>query len=184
MEPETDQEVVPDLSNWYMRKFTSEEIIIDLNFTYPSLVSAYYDLDLIQVKVLQNGFFASFSDYQFLEEDYVLQARPVPPLCSGDDPYCGSNVGFLIGLLVILCLLVTLILMMFFNIGMGRVWSLYFMLQLVTNFENYEKLIPAPSTKEFLQFLEEISNFKISEIKQVYHFFSYDNNKSQNWIFA
>lgn len=58
------------------------------------------------------------------------------------------------------------------------------MLQLVTNFENYEKLIPAPSTKEFLQFLEEISNFKISEIKQVYHFFSYDNNKSQNWIFA
>ena len=74
--------------------------------------------------------------------------------------------------------------MMFFNIGMGRVWSLYFMLQLVTNFENYEKLIPAPSTKEFLQFLEEISNFKISEIKQVYHFFSYDNNKSQNLIFA
>lgn len=119
---------MPDLSNWYMRKFTSEEIEIDLNFTYPSLVSAYYDLDLIEVKVLQNGFFSAFSDYQFLEEDYVLKAKPVPPLCSGDDPYCGSSLGLLIGLLVLLSLLVSLMLSMCFNMGMGRVWSLYFML--------------------------------------------------------
>lgn len=155
-----------------MRKFTSEEIIIDLNFTYPSLVSAYYDLDLIEVKVLQSGFFSAFEDYQFLEEDYVLKAKPIPPLCSGDDPYCGSNISLLIGLLVIMCLLVSLMFMMCFNLGMGRVWSLYFMLQIVTNFENYTNLVPSPSVKEFLQFLEEISNFKISNIKSVSKFFS------------
>ena len=44
-EPETEEEIVPDLNNWFMTKFTSEEIIIDLNFTYPSLVSAYYEYD-------------------------------------------------------------------------------------------------------------------------------------------
>ena len=55
-----------------MTKFTSDEIVIDLNFTYPSLVSAYYDLDQIGVTVLQNGFFSSFKDYQFLEPNYKL----------------------------------------------------------------------------------------------------------------
>jgi len=99
-----------------------------LNFTHPSLVSAYYDLDLIEVKVLQNGFFSALSDYQFVEEHYVLKAKPVPPLCSGDDPYCGSNFGLLIGLLVLLSMLVSLMFTMCFNMGMGRVWSLYFML--------------------------------------------------------
>jgi hypothetical protein len=33
-EPELPEEIVPDLNNWFMTKFTSEEIIIDLNFTH------------------------------------------------------------------------------------------------------------------------------------------------------
>lgn len=62
-EPETNKEIVPDLNNWFMTKFTSEEIIIDLNFTHASLVSAYYENDLISVTVLKSGFFSSFKDY-------------------------------------------------------------------------------------------------------------------------
>ena len=139
-EPDEPEEIVPDLNNWFFTKFTSEEIIIDLNFTHTPLVSAYYELDYMGVTVLQNGFFSAFKDYQFLEPNYTLEARPIPPLCSDEDIYCGSSIGLLIGWLVMLSLFLPLMLMSCMNLGMGRVWSLYFMLQLITNLDNFEIL--------------------------------------------
>ena len=41
------------------------------------------------------------------------------------------------------------------------------MLQIITNLDNYEILKQPASTKQFLQFLEEISNFKITAINKI-----------------
>lgn len=69
--------------------------------------------------------------------------------------------------LMALCLL-PMLLMFCISVGMGRVWSLYFMLQIVSNFDNFSELKLPAHVQYFLSMLENISNFKISEIHEMF----------------
>ena len=61
------------------------------------------------------------------------------------------------------------------NVGMGRVWSLYFMLQLISNFDNYSEVKLPANVTFFLAFLEKISNFKVTEIEGLSFFLKGDS---------
>ena len=64
-----------------------------------------------------------------------MTAKVIPPLLDNDD-YSNWSMYLVAGLLL-LSLFLPMALMCCMNLGMGRVWSLYFMLQLLTNYDNY-----------------------------------------------
>lgn len=63
--------------------------------------------------------------------------------------------SLIFGLMLVLCM----------GIGMGRVWSLYFMLQIVSNIRNYDELRIPANVNYILKLLDEISNFRISAVE-------------------
>ena len=47
--PPEEDEVLPELYNWWITDFGSADMDLQLNFTNPLLVSAYFDKDLLQI---------------------------------------------------------------------------------------------------------------------------------------
>ena len=99
---------------------------LQLNFTNPLLVSAYFEKDLLNVQILKDGFFYSALDYTYIEENYTMTAKVIPPLLDNDD-YSNWSSLLVTGMLLISVLL-PMLLMCCMNVGMGRVWSLFLML--------------------------------------------------------
>ena len=139
--PPQEDEILPELYNWWITDFGSSDMDLQLNFTHPLLVSAYFDKDLLQIQVKEEIFFLAKSDYQYIAPDYILTAKPIPPLLSMDElkrlpvnsgrssewkqmvPVVGS-------LLALVCL--------------GKIWTLYLMMQIVSNVDNFGRaVIPA-----------------------------------------
>lgn len=83
--PAQENEILPNLTHWNIEQFTSEGMKLQLNFTHPLLVSAYFDKDLLNVQILKDGFFFSQLDYTYIEENYTMTAKIIPPLIDNDD---------------------------------------------------------------------------------------------------
>ena len=124
--PAQENEILPNLTNWSIDEFTKEGMQLQLNFTNPLLVSAYFEKDLLNVQILKDGFFYSALDYTYIEENYTMTAKVIPPLLDNDD-YSNWSSLLVTGMLLISVLL-PMLLMCCMNVGMGRVWSLFLML--------------------------------------------------------
>lgn len=71
-----------------------------------------------------------------------MTAKVIPPLLDMDNNESTWS-SYLVMMLLALSLL-PMLLMFFMSVGIGRVWSLYFMLQIISNFDNYSELkLPA-----------------------------------------
>lgn len=92
-----------------------------------------------------------------------MTAKIIPPLIDNDDYTSWSLL--ICQFLLLLALILNLLLMCCMNVGMGRVWSLFFMLQLVSNFDNFSEVKIPANVSFFLKFLDKISNFKITEVE-------------------
>ena len=118
---------MPNLTHWSIDEFTKEGMKLQLNFTNPLLVSAFYDKDMLSVQILKDGFFFSKLDYTYIEPNYTMVAKVVPPLIDmNDDQTTWMTAMF--QLMLLMSLFGPFLLMMCMNIKMGRVWSLYLML--------------------------------------------------------
>ena len=98
---------------------------IQLNFTNPLLVSAYFEMDLLQIEVREEIFFIANSDLQFIAPNYVLKAKPIPPLLPTDNLVRGriNELGYDRTQDVLIVLFIFLALLCF-----GRFWTLLLML--------------------------------------------------------
>lgn len=76
---------MPNLTDWSIEEFTKEGMKLQLNFTNPLLVSAFFDKDLLNVQILKDGFFFSMLDYTYIEENYTMTAKIIPPLVDNSD---------------------------------------------------------------------------------------------------
>lgn len=123
---------------------------------------------MLNVQILKDGFFFSALDYTYIEENYTMTAKVIPPLLDNDNYSNWSSI--LVQFLLLLSLFLPMMLMFCMNLGMGRVWSLYFMLQLVSNFENFREIKFPANVSYFIGLMDEISNFKISAIGGVKKF--------------
>lgn len=123
---------------------------------------------MLNVQILKDGFFFSALDYTYIEENYTMTAKVIPPLLDNDNYSNWSSI--LVQFLLLLSLFFPMMLMFCMNLGMGRVWSLYFMLQLVSNFENFREIKFPANVSYFIGLMDEISNFKISAIGGVKKF--------------
>ena len=101
------------------------------------------------------------SDLQFIAPNYLLKAKAIPPLLPTDnltrEPINSSTRNdpqdlliFVVVLLALLCL--------------GRLWSLLLMLQLVTNIDNFSKLVIPADARMVLDVLERIANVRVTSI--------------------
>ena len=136
---------------------------LKLNFTNPLLVSAYFDKDLLNVQILKNGFFFSVLDYTYIEENYTMTAKVIPPLLDSSDYSTWSTQ--MVTALLFFSLAAPMMMMCCLNVGMGRTWSLFFMLQLLTNFDNFGEVKFPANVQFFMSALNDISNFDYSEIE-------------------
>ena len=126
LEP-TGEQIIPVLESWSIESFTSTGITLQLNFSSPLLVSAFQEKDLLEIRVVKEGFFSSISNYQFVEKNYTMQARPLPQILRADDSSARID-SEVVAAVMIIVLVVPLALMWFMQIEMGRVWSLFLML--------------------------------------------------------
>ena len=134
---------------------------IQLNFTNPLLVSAYFDMDMLQIEVREEIFFMANSDLQFISPNYILKAKPIPPLLPNDGLVRGkineiAGNGSQDGLIV---LFIFLALFCF-----GRFWTLLLMLQIVSNIDNYSMLKIPAEPRMLLNLLEKIANVRVTSI--------------------
>ena len=74
-------------------------------------------------------------DYTYIEENYTMTAKVIPPLLDSNS-YSTWSTQMVTGLLII-SLIGPMLMMLCLNMGMGRTWSLFFMLQLLTNYDNF-----------------------------------------------
>lgn len=64
-------------------------------------------------------------------------------------------------------LIVPFCFMVFMSVSMDRVWSLYLMLQVMSNINNFERMM-IPASAQYVVFIfQKISNFKIMQEKVV-----------------
>ena len=88
---------------------------LQLNFSNPLLVSAYFDKDMLNVQILKDGFFFSVLDYTYIEENYTMTAKVIPPLLDMEDDQTSWMSAFS-KFLLLLSLVGPLLLMMCMNI--------------------------------------------------------------------
>lgn len=55
------------------------------------------------------------------------------------------------------------IMQLFLSVGMDLIWSLFLMLQVITNMRNYQRIIFPPSTEMMLSFTDSVVNFQITK---------------------
>lgn len=163
--PETEGDVVPILQDWNMIDFTNSGIKLKLNFSNPELVSANYDKDTLQIKVVQSHFFLSISGYQYVEDDYTLKAVPVPPLCPVSDTDCENDNYTYLGRFMLFSLIPVLLIPFVDRMRMGRTWGLILTIQIVCNLVNYEKIVLPANVSKQLIYLDDISNLRITDNK-------------------
>jgi hypothetical protein len=125
---------------------------------------------MLNVQILKDGFFFSVLDYTYIEENYTMTATVIPPLLDMDDDQT-TWISAMSRTLLLMCVIGPLFLMLCMNIKMGRVWSLYFMLQIVSNIRNFTELRIPANVSHVLQLLDQISNFRITTVKSFSHFF-------------
>ena len=125
--PAQENEILPNLTHWSIEEFTKEGMKLQLNFTNPLLVSAFFDKDMLSVQILKDGFFFSALDYTYIEQNYTMTAKVIPPLIDMKDDQA-TWMTALFKIMLITSLFGSILLMMCMNIKMGRVWSLYLML--------------------------------------------------------
>ena len=123
-------------------------------------MSAYFDKDLLEIQVKEEIFFLARSDYQYIAPDYVLKAKPIPPLLPMDnlkrEPVnIGKTMWDAIPAAAGLLALVLF----------GRIWTLYLMMQLVSNFDNFGRAIIPAEAKILLDQIEKISHLKITSVR-------------------
>ena len=110
--------------------------------------------------MIKDGFFSSILDYQFVENNYTLKAHPVPQMMRLDDTSPKGS-SWLIKVVLLAVLILPLVAMCFVELEMGRVWSLYFMLQIASNIINFANIQIPANALLVLEVTEQISNFKI-----------------------
>ena len=88
---------------------------LQLNFSNPLLVSAYFDKDMLNVQILKDGFFFSVLDYTYIEENYTMTAKVIPPLLDMEDDQTSWMSAFS-KFLLLFSLVGPLLLMMCMNI--------------------------------------------------------------------
>lgn len=103
------------MTHWSIEKFTREGMELQLNFSNPLLVSAYFDKDMLNVQILKDGFFFSVLDYTYIEENYTMTAKVIPPLLDMEDDQTSWMSAFS-KFLLLLSLVGPLLLMMCMNI--------------------------------------------------------------------
>lgn len=164
--PEAD-EVLPVLYNWWITDFGNADMHLQLNFTNPLLVSAYFDKDKLQIQIQEEVFFLATSDYQYIAPNYILTAKYIPPLLPMDDlkrlpinvsrSYWTEFLPLVFSFLALICL--------------GRIWTIYLMMQIVSNIDNYSRVIIPAEAQQLLDQLEKISNLKLTSIKALQNWF-------------
>ena len=127
---------------------------------------------MLNVQILKDGFFFSALDYTYIEENYTMTAKVIPPLLDNDDYSSWSS--HLVQGLLLLSLFLPMMFMCCMNLGMGRVWSLYFMLQLVSNFDNFSEVKFPANVQFFISLMDDVSNFRISASEGVRKFMAED----------
>ena len=51
--------------------------------------------------------------------------------------------------------------MLFFRVGMNRIWALYYMLQLLVNIKNFKQLLTPANAQLVVDMTDNVVNFKL-----------------------
>ena len=105
-----------------------------------------------------------------------MTAKIIPPLVDNDD-YSTWTTN-LVTALMLLSLVLPMLFMLCMSVGMGRTWSLFFMVQLLSNYDNFGKVKFPANVQYFMRVLYDISNFNLNAIEDLKRFMKAE------WLFG
>ena len=157
------------LEGYKVKNATETEMIVHLNFSDPLYVSSFDGgKDSIEIRIVDHLHFLAKSDRTSIAQNYTLKNIKVPSqVLSDEDLQIMQQIASSASKSMIFTLVIPFCFMIFMSISIERVWSLYNTLQLMAIIsKNPELKIPA-NAQFFIEVVEEISNFKIGENKNV-----------------
>ena len=138
---------------------------IFLNLTNPVYVSSSEVQDEIKVRITNPYIFQSLSNNLTVKENFTTTVY-LPSMIDSKDTDSLMKLGDYTKNSMVLTLIVPFVFMVFMSVSMESVWSLYLMLQIVSNVMHFG--INRPGNAEYVMFVgQKISYFKVTEDKNI-----------------
>ena len=138
---------------------------IFLNLTNPVYVSSSEVQDEIKVRITNPYIFQLLSNNLTVKENFTTTVY-LPSMIDSKDTDSLMKLGDYTKNSMVLTLIVPFVFMVFMSVSMESVWSLYLMLQIVSNVMHFG--INRPGNAEYVMFVgQKISYFKVTEDKNI-----------------
>ena len=151
----------PKLNNWMITAFENTQLKIYLNMSNPVYVSSSDIPDEITLQVNNKYMFQSLETNVTIKEGFKL-SHGLPSMIESSDRLKLFNLGKLSQNSLLLTLVIPFCFLIFVQVSMDSVWTMYLTLQILCNLLNI--MIKRPGNAELILFVgSNISNFKINE---------------------
>jgi hypothetical protein len=137
-------------------------LVLNLTFSDPLYVSSTTQRDTLSITILGNRLFLASSDLYQLAKNYRIPFIEVPPqMASAEDFEQVSTMGSAASNSMIMTLVIPLCFMVFMSASLDRVWSLYNMLQILSNMKNMLTMSIPANAYLIITVIKNISFFSV-----------------------
>ena len=154
--------IVPQLESYEIDSFSERHIDIQMKFTNPLYVSQDPVKDHVSVQFTTNQLFMSKADNLTLVEGYKIERVQVPAqIPSKEELELVNSIASSAQNGLLVSFLIPFIFMLFARVSMHRVWSLYYMLQIMSNLANYLTLLIPSNAMTVVEIIKNVACFRL-----------------------
>ena len=161
-EGEFDETFKPEMIDWSITELKNFYMTLKLDLTNPLYISQGEIKDLVDVYMNLSLFWVATVDGVFMNDTYTLDNYTMPSQAKNEEEYKSiAEAGGSASASMLLTLVIPFVFMLFMSMSMDKVWSMYLMLQLASNLENFQNLVLPANASFVIKVEKNISTFKL-----------------------